>query len=97
MLYLVSFVVSKGEFAKYTTFLVPYFISTLTNFIIKILIGKIPLYPYQIKPKTTLFFPHDFFKSQIQIERYPVINSNESDDVDELFGADEFSGEIRRC
>lgn len=59
-----------------------------------------PLYPKLIKHKTTIFFPYDFYKSQIQFERYPVIKSDESYDFTSSSArsenADEFYGEIRQ-
>ena len=46
------------EIATNTIFLIRHFIYTLTNFTIKILIDKIQLYPWIIKPKLLYFSPN---------------------------------------
>ena len=84
--------------AKNSTLKIPLFISTLTNFTIKILIGKVPLYSYLIKPKTNSSLLHLTIILNLIISdsnrRWRIMAATSSparsDDAAEL------SGEIRR-
>ena len=61
--------INYGGIATNTTLLIPLFNFTLFNFTIKILIDKVQLYPWIIKPKLLSFSPNSKFESsQIDFE-----------------------------
>ena len=95
---------TKREIATNTTSLIPLFNFTLFNFTLKILIDKVPLYPWIIKPK--LLFLSQFqiweFPDWFRIRRWsnPTILTSSPDGAGEFSGgfdgADEFSDEAEK-